>query len=989
MAFLDPHEKYFVRGQPGQAFSTSDPLLAENYDQFEPFHKIFDCNLSQGNSFHGTLFRFPLRTEPSQLSNKLYTKAMVQSLFESFKNEASVILHFLKTVDCISLYEREDRGEHSHLYTIKISEKTKSEVHKKRKELTANITPDWNFASKSVFYTLEIEEQRQRKASQKKKWFIANQVGTENEELAALGKELQLLPWVGVSFPVDTKDLAEFSGRIFCFLPLPPDADCRTGLPVQVNGYFGLTDNRRALKWPGPDCLNDDTARWNQLLMREVGSRVYASLIKNLILSGPVVPELASHAQLVYSAFPQIRNVKQDWHCLLEQFCREVLTEAIFYTAAHNKAKWIRLAEAIVDRMDDPAGTSKEVKEVVLSTLLRAGQPVVTLPRHVLEIVDVYSRKFGCVTVGKVTPHLLRDVLRRNDPRNSSMSVQEKLLLLEYVLQDTPGDSADLHGVPLLPLENEEFCKFQHFAYSSSSVRKIFVPSEKHKVELLPNAKHLLLRDDLPRGLKQKMIQLIGITHPSCFPTQLFHLARNDVMQLLWQSLPADWSTDQQTVAWSPGKKCHPSITWLQMVWVWLADQYPTNISEFERMPLIPVSFDSHGTRLARLSRNSTVILAKHSILPECLPPTVQQFLTACGCVVVQQLPDYLKHSQILEYVALPTPPKLLKVLFIARENVHRQLRAASHDVKFQLRSILSKLQNIPADQLSFLLALPIFQAVDGKSFIGCHVDSVKLPVASRNFSLPEGVQILDRKKVISSSEEESFRLLNKLGMRIETTGSLLMPQLQRYLACPAYSEQEKNKLMLWILERMEILGAETANFTDFLRQLPFVATASGRRKAPRELFDHSDQFLSRLLIDYPDAFPAKEFSEPMKKRKSDLQVRCRSNLTAQDLLKIINVNSSSPGNVLMRGNALLELIKQRPELLDGNRPLIDGLRNVAWLPRVMCRPDSYPEFVPWYNGKSVCEPKDMCPSSVAVLVGASVPLFDENILTRKIQGKL
>ncbi len=103
VAFLDPHEKYFVRGEPGQAFSTEDPLLApENFDQFEPFHQMFGCNLNQGNCYSGTLFRFPLRTQPSQLSNKIYTRDMVETLFDSFKNEASAILLFLKNVDSIS-----------------------------------------------------------------------------------------------------------------------------------------------------------------------------------------------------------------------------------------------------------------------------------------------------------------------------------------------------------------------------------------------------------------------------------------------------------------------------------------------------------------------------------------------------------------------------------------------------------------------------------------------------------------------------------------------------------------------------------------------------------------------------------------------------------------------------------------------------------------------------------------------------------------------
>ena len=133
VAFLDPHEKYFVRGEPGQAFSTTEPLLAEHFDQFKPFHQIFDCNLNQGKLYNGTLFRFPLRTQPSQLSPKIYTREMVNTLFDSFKNEASAILLFLKNVDSISLYEREKgKAEIVHLYTARISEKSNTEVRKKR-----------------------------------------------------------------------------------------------------------------------------------------------------------------------------------------------------------------------------------------------------------------------------------------------------------------------------------------------------------------------------------------------------------------------------------------------------------------------------------------------------------------------------------------------------------------------------------------------------------------------------------------------------------------------------------------------------------------------------------------------------------------------------------------------------------------------------------------------------------------------------------------
>ena len=247
MGFLDPHQKYFVRGESGQAYSIDDPDLIENDDQFRPFQDIFGCCLGQRSYFKGTLFRFPLRTEPSELSKKIYTKEMVMALFESFRTESSIILHFLKNIESISLYTRENHGPITQKYCVRLSDSCKAEVRARRSELTTNITSEWDYAPVSVFYTLKVEEVCEGKLQQTRDWYMACQVGTTEDKLMCLAAELQLLPWIGVAYPVDVGQVTFQSGRIFCFLPLPPDADCRTGLPIQVNGYFGLTDNRRYL----------------------------------------------------------------------------------------------------------------------------------------------------------------------------------------------------------------------------------------------------------------------------------------------------------------------------------------------------------------------------------------------------------------------------------------------------------------------------------------------------------------------------------------------------------------------------------------------------------------------------------------------------------------------------------------------------------------------------------------------------------------------
>jgi sacsin len=986
VAFLDPHEKYFVRGEPGQAFSTEDPLLAENFDQFEPFHQMFDCNLNQGNYYSGTLFRFPLRTQPSKLSTKIYTREMVNTLFDSFKNEASAILLFLKNVDSISLYEREGRGKIFHLYTARVSEKSKTEVRKRRQELIQDITVEWDFAVKTTFYRLEIEKKCPGKPSEKNEWFLANQVGTNEMKLVELARDLKLLPWIGIALPVDANNNMSSLGRIFCFLPLPPD--CRTGLPVQVNGYFGLTDNRRALKWPGPDCQNDDTAQWNQLLLEKVGSQVYANLIVNMVREGSsnLPPELL--AKLVYSALPVHNNVREEWRCILQSFFKTVLEKEIFLTTAGGNSRWISLGEAIIDRLDETKGMREEIKQVVLITLLSAGQPIVSLPDHVIQVVDQYHQISGGKTLQKVTPALLCNVLCSNfDFHKLEMAFPDRLFVLEYVLQNVPGSMRDLYNVPLLPLENHQFIKF-----SFQFVEKIFIPSVKHSADLLPNMKHRLLYRNLPPQVQQKLHEL-----GSSKTTQLHHPTANDITQLLWKNLPNDWSCNYlpqlETVTWNPDKEGHPSLAWLELVWKWINENYSSNLGEFGGMPLIPVSINPPSS-MTRLRQNSTIIVSEHPLCNCTLSDVVRELLIKSGCVVVEKLPSFLNHDQLFHYIALPNPSGILSVLSVAREKVVRQLTVASNKVKNELCCILSRLdRDSLTPKKSFICTLPIFEAVDGSHFVSCQTDwGEQRLVAPRNLLLPPEIRIVDRTNILTSSKDESYRLLKKLGMGIESTASLIRIHLENFLVNSRIRNAEKGNLMLWILEKVDILNQEMPEFVEFIRQLPCIPTASGKRIAPNKLFDHSDGLLTRLLEGNNEAFPTNEFSEPIRRRKNELKVRRRENLTAQDVLLIVNRTSELSSD---RGMVLVELMNLRPQLLNEYTTdeslslnlLSSVIRELPWLPRVQDRPANYPDFMPWYDGMNLCIPSSMHPDSLALLVGASVPVFSVRLISSKVQG--
>ena len=969
VAFLDPHEKYFNRGEPGQQFSTAEPLLAENFDQFEPFYQIFDCNINQGSHYSGTLFRFPLRTQPSQLSTKIYTREMVHNLFDSFKNEAGVILLFLKNVDSISLYEREDRGEIFHLYTAEVSQKSRDEVRKKRQDLIRNITADWDFTVNTTFYHLEIEKKCPGKPSEKNEWFVANQVGTGEKKLIELAQSLMLLPWIGIAFPVESNDTYSL-GRIFCFLPLPPDGDCRTGLPVQVNGYFGLTDNRRALKWPGPDCQNDETAQWNKLLLQTVGSQVYANLIVNMVrdCSANLPPDLC--AKIVYSALPDFRRVRQDWACILQPLFQIVLARKIFLTTCGGNSRWINLGEAIVDRLDETKGIGQEIKEVVLRTLLSAGQPVVSLPEHVIQIIDQYQWISGWATVKKITPGLFCNVLRSQfDFHQLDMTFEERLLVLEYALQNAP----DLHGVPLLPLENHQFVKFSH-----PSVERIFIPSQKHSADLLPNMKHRLLYRNLSIQVQQKFHEL-GCSKV----TQLHHPTAKDIKQLLWQNLPDDWSASQsETVTWNPVTNGHPSLAWLQLVWHWINENYSRNLDEFEGMPIIPVSINP-PTSMARLRLNSTVITREHPLCNERLSDVVRDLLLQSGCVVVEKLPSFIKHDQLLHYISLPNPPGILSVLTVAKGKVIKRLSVAPDNVRHQLCSILSRLDNISSDQASFIRSLPIFEAVHESHFVSCEtVPGRQRLVAPRNFSLPKKIRIVDRMSILACTKEQNYQLLEKLGMRIESTASLIAIHLNTFLNS-GIRDIEKDNLMIWILQRMDAFNEEMPGFIQLIREMSCIPTSSGKRIAPNRLFDNSDGLLTRLLEGNNEAFPKDQFSEPIRRRKDALQIRRKENLTAQDVFDIL---SQTPKMTLNRGKALAELVNQRPQLLR-ERLLSSILREFPWVPRVQNRPGNYPDFVQWYDGMSLCKPNIMVSCSMSVLVGATVPVFDDRLISSEVQS--
>ena len=312
IGFIDPHGVYFSDKRcrrTGKHWQLHEDRASmdEIPDQFLPYKGIFSCTdkvFSQG-FYDGTLFRFPLRSEPSELCATLYSAEKMDTLFESFKADAPLILLFLQHLESIELYVREEsESSPRRIFQVKVSEKSLQTVRAKRKEFQEKIRPGKVISSPiTVTYPITIEtvkfdspltDNTNQHSFLVTNYFCGGPVSSTFKSLMT-DKDLSYLPTVGVAMALPTGPKMEtptMKGHVFCFLPLPVQKTSLTGLPVHVNGFFALSQNRRYIKSPNADQedrekagrqLTDKSLMWNECLLEEALPRAYATMILKAI----------------------------------------------------------------------------------------------------------------------------------------------------------------------------------------------------------------------------------------------------------------------------------------------------------------------------------------------------------------------------------------------------------------------------------------------------------------------------------------------------------------------------------------------------------------------------------------------------------------------------------------------------------------------------------------------------------------------------------
>lgn len=461
LGMMDPQEKIFGERNGGFWWSLDDSedqeVLLNMHDQFQPFRDIVSLVCEHGWSkvvmedqhFNGTIFRFPLRNEASEISDNLYDSDKVVELFDSFIADADLSLLFLKNVTSVSLLHISEDGAVNTRLEVKSSVPTDGVLEPEEESITEGLTR---------FKVITVSSKDQKET----KWLLTTCTMKEGvaEDLDLLTKKLSFLPQVDLAFPCGEKRDCSQS-RLSCFLPLPNNESNKTGLPVYVNACFGLTDNRRHIKWQEEDQRHDEHALWNEMLMKKVFPQAYIKIIQDAIkLAQKSILPVSS----VYNLWPDLTQIqhKEKWHALtLDVFHHLFRQNVAILSLAKDERQFISPSEAVFP-CNGP--TSTNILSAIKRALVSCGENLVTLPASVAKAInEAYPNP---TTLKHVTPAFLRAILHRTGVDN--ITKDDKLSLLEYILGDE--QYKELEGLQLLPLSDGSF---RYFTYEEEDTALI------------------------------------------------------------------------------------------------------------------------------------------------------------------------------------------------------------------------------------------------------------------------------------------------------------------------------------------------------------------------------------------------------------------------------------------------------------------------------------------------------------------------------------
>jgi len=929
---MDPQKKIW-RGDPGHKYRLRNNR-PENQNSFAPFVFADPCSLGTRQNYPGTLIRFPLRNKQSELSDKLYTIAKLKSILKPLKNDANIFLLFLRYIEKIEVFTINSSSFVTKVFSVE-TDKATERARKKLKASFFQQIKQFFSAPGTVLPFLQYEitisiHDVELGIHSNHQWVVMNWVGSENREILDASRRVCSLPWLGLA----ASPTSQSSSRLFCFLPMPDSEEVNPPLPVCVHGTFGLTKDRRHLKWKTSDMQNDDGALWNDLLLSKMFPSCYAKFLNTL--------RDKCNIDKFYLFWPSVSFINQtNWRVALRPLLSLLLQDQLFWSQNGN---WVRLQSTLCVVPQMYIG---QFLQVVIDTLIKCGKIVVVLADRVWEAVNfIHGTAYPFITI---TPSLVRQALKNNLASYTNMSRADKLQLLHYCLEDRNYN--DLPGLVLLPVVNNTFV-----AFSNNRLHNKYICDKAFlQTRLLANNEAALV------NIESKDItlhhNLIEIAKSNC--TQLQRLTPESVAMMLKQFSP-----------FQNGWCCYGAVggfyneNWLKTFWSWVST---FQLSYFVGIPLIPVCNEksSNGFKVVALQNKSSSRIIKYNQNIN----FYSELITAAGklsCFLTcTDEFKFLYHSQLTNYVHDLIPSSLLN---ISSQTLHQNVVFTEEEASALRHFIFQYPIRLNKGQKSVALNLRIFSTLQQNNLHS--LQSAQCTVAGKTGAmimldpdcLSKYTSYLPSTPLILTCNRSTIVSLSSV-----LPGSSWFPtklQIILHVIIPAIENNQLArgdtlKVTSTLLEHNEyyslITGPEGILLINKLRSLRFTPVGGrGELCMPSQLYDPKDHDIKELFAGQ-DVFPAAPFLEEHHTALKGLGMKTSSLLEPSDVIRIVQIICSQIDSEVKiqkagylikflstsKGNTLLNTYYK-------GKVLEQTLRIMEWLPVMVTPPRGYSKCLGW-----------------------------------------
>ena len=899
VAIIDPHMMcVHVKAANSPAGAKKElSSFFKHKSHVSTFESVFGLDTRQSDGYNGTIFRFPLRQKGSnsEISDTVYSPEMIHSLlFESLKEESPYLLLFLQNVKCISLMEwRNGSPKANEIFRVELFETEGQHAQRYTKALEKYVE-----VKNAVVHVTDFTSTNKYHRN----WLIVKACGSDDPMLVALGNKLSILPWVGLAtqLPLATcfsgckikksvtcnnyelsnvifeelkpqliqarqsvtwthENVASDSGHAFCFLPLPE----RTAMPVHIQGYFAVADNRRSIKWPAHD-ENGKEAQWNKELLYKMVAPSYALLLacRTCLIhydQSPLPVTAPDHVSDAYAAWPLYKEVKNVhiWSELVSPTLELCLSLPLLWTPASG-GRWVQFSEAYFLPGLFCTNSYYNCSPVIIQILIKLGVPVVSLPECICETIKQSEQLAEVALCQEISPRIVRMVIKDNPQCCTALLREEVYDVLDYILHDlVDGTYYALVGIPMLPLKDVSTpVRFE--ILNDHNCKYIFTAKQKALVDVLPGANNVIVDPEIPEEAAKKLSE---IARTCCL--QLKEV--NDEIMCV-HLLPISlwhWCKEKKGPGWMwiPDKDLMPSQSWMHCLWKWIS-VHSVSLSRLQGLPIVPL-LETEGDKITLVEPTSRLNLCSLSVT---FSPKDEKLLTCIlkklGFLIVAKSMMHSNESNIWmndhpdfkEYIPELSPGMELVIQYFDKLSITtivqkvKKLDSIERDF---IRRQFSSLCDSFAKYRSCLRFLPIYptNSTYPHTYIAIEEVGVRhhafLPPDNIISPLPDYPKKMLQPNMLIPEERAMLRMLNVKQLSIsELCNNHLIPLVLEYIHKTPCSWSVGDDLLLWILKLQRQLEK---NILLNISQYKIILSCNSVHMKPEDLIDPHDSTLQLL----------------------------------------------------------------------------------------------------------------------------------------------